>query len=81
MTIVDSVPVLIRENLFITLILFELIDGDGCTWEDYPLKILAETDNLSAYIHDGFWQPMDMLRDKNYLENLWDNKKAPWKCW
>ncbi len=59
----------------------ELIDGDGCTWEDYPLKILAETDNLSAYIHDGFWQPMDMLRDKNYLENLWDNKKAPWKCW
>ena len=59
----------------------ELIEGDACTWEDYPLKILAENDNLSAYCHDGFWQPMDMLRDKIYLESLWDNKKAPWKIW
>ena len=59
----------------------ELIDGDSCTWEDYPLKNLAESNNLSAYFHDGFWQPMDMLRDKNYLENLWITKKAPWKIW
>ena len=59
----------------------ELIDGDSCTWEDYPLKNLAESNNLSAYFHDGFWQPMDMLRDKNYLENLWETKKAPWKIW
>ena len=59
----------------------ELIDGDSCTWEDYPLKILAESNELSAYFHDGFWQPMDMLRDKNYLENLWKTKKAPWKIW
>ena len=59
----------------------ELIDGDECTWEDYPLRILAESNDLSAYFHDGFWQPMDMLRDKNYLENLWKTKKAPWKIW
>ena len=59
----------------------ELIDGDACTWEDYPLRILAESNDLSAYFHDGFWQPMDMLRDKNYLENLWKTKKAPWKIW
>ncbi len=59
----------------------ELIDGDACTWEDYPLRILAESNDLSAYFHDGFWQPMDMLRDKNYLENLWNKNKAPWKIW
>ena len=59
----------------------EFIEGDACTWEDYPLKTLAESNELSAYFHDGFWQPMDMLRDKIYLESLWDNKKAPWKIW
>ena len=59
----------------------DLINGDDCTWEDFPLRILAENNELSAYIHDGFWQPMDMLRDKNYLEDLWKNKKAPWKIW
>ena len=59
----------------------ELINGDNCTWEDFPLRILAEKNELSAYFHDGFWQPMDMLRDKNYLEDLWKNKKAPWKIW
>ena len=59
----------------------ELINGDDCTWEDFPLRILAEKNELSAYFHDGFWQPMDMLRDKNYLEDLWKNKKAPWKIW
>ena len=59
----------------------ELINGDDCTWEDFPLRILAEKNELSAYFHDGFWQPMDMLRDKNYLENLWETKKAPWKIW
>ena len=59
----------------------DLINGDDCTWEDFPLRILAENNELSAYVHDGFWQPMDMLRDKNYLEDLWKNKKAPWKIW
>ena len=59
----------------------DLISGDDCTWEDFPLRILAEKNELSAYFHDGFWQPMDMLRDKNYLEDLWKNKKAPWKIW
>ena len=53
----------------------DLINGDDCTWEDFPLRILAENNELSAYVHDGFWQPMDMLRDKNYLEDLWKIKK------
>ncbi len=59
----------------------ELIDGDSCTWEDTPLKTLAENNELSAYYHEGFWQPMDMLRDKNYLEDLWNSGNPPWKSW
>ena len=58
-----------------------LIDGDQSTWEDKPLKTLAENNELSAYYHRGFWQPMDMLKDKNFLESLWNSKKPPWKCW
>jgi glucose-1-phosphate cytidylyltransferase len=59
----------------------ERISDDGCTWEQEPLKGLVKDDNLMAFIHDGFWQPMDTLRDKLYLENLWSNGKAPWKIW
>ena len=59
----------------------DLIDGDKSTWEDKPLKTLAENNQLSAYYHTGFWQPMDMLKDKNFLESLWNSKKPPWKCW
>ena len=59
----------------------DLIDGDKSTWEDKPLKTLAEKDQLSAYYHSGFWQPMDMLKDKNFLEDLWNSQKPPWKCW
>ncbi len=59
----------------------DLIDGDQSTWEDKPLKTLAENDQLSAYYHSGFWQPMDMLKDKNFLEELWNSKNPPWKCW
>jgi len=58
-----------------------LIDGDKSTWEDKPLKTLAESGQLSAFYHSGFWQPMDMLKDKNFLEGLWNAKKAPWKSW
>ena len=57
------------------------IDGDDCIWEQEPLNQLANTGQLMAYIHHGFWQPMDTLRDKVYLENLWQEKKAPWKNW
>jgi glucose-1-phosphate cytidylyltransferase len=58
-----------------------LIDGDPCSWEEKPLKTLAETGELSAYRHHGFWQPMDTLRDKTLLEALWQQGKAPWKVW
>ena len=57
------------------------IDGDSSTWEQEPLKSLAEDNELMAYKHEGFWQPMDTLRDKNKLQELWKTKKAPWRVW
>jgi glucose-1-phosphate cytidylyltransferase len=57
------------------------ISGDSCTWEQEPLKGLAKDGNLMSYVHKGFWQPMDTLRDKIYLQKLWDENKAPWKTW
>jgi glucose-1-phosphate cytidylyltransferase len=57
------------------------LDGDECVWEQYPLNQLAEEGQLMAYEHQGFWQPMDTLRDKIYLETLWREGKAPWKIW
>lgn len=59
----------------------DLIDGDQCTWEQQPLQVLAQNGDLSAYHHQGFWQPMDTLRDKNLLERLWQEGQAPWKVW
>ena len=59
----------------------KLIDGDDSTWEQEPLMALAEQGDLMAYEHKGFWQPMDTLRDKHYLEELWQSGKAPWKNW
>jgi glucose-1-phosphate cytidylyltransferase len=59
----------------------DLIEGDQTVWEKGPLERLAETGQLSAYQHQGFWQPMDTLRDKHYLESLWASGKAPWKTW
>jgi len=59
----------------------DYIDDDSTTWEQYPLKQLAEENQLMAFEHHGFWQPMDTLRDKVYLEELWDAGKAPWKVW
>ncbi len=58
----------------------DLIDGPDTLWEQQPLERLAETGELVAYRHDGFWQPMDTLRDKLHLEQLWQ-AGAPWKCW
>jgi glucose-1-phosphate cytidylyltransferase len=57
------------------------IDGDSTVWEREPLENLARDGMLSAYRHKGFWQPMDTLRDKNLLEELWESGKAPWKVW
>jgi glucose-1-phosphate cytidylyltransferase len=59
----------------------DLIDGDSCIWERYPLETLAQNGQLAAFQHHGFWQPMDTLRDKTYLEELWQSGKAPWKVW
>ncbi|MDR3392571.1 MAG: glucose-1-phosphate cytidylyltransferase [Sulfuriferula sp.] len=59
----------------------DLIVGDSSSWEDEPLRYLAAHDELMAYEHNGFWQPMDTLRDKNQLEDLWQSGKAPWKTW
>jgi glucose-1-phosphate cytidylyltransferase len=57
------------------------IEDDKTIWEREPLELLAQEGNLSAYQHEGFWQPMDTLRDKIYLEELWQSGKAPWKVW
>ena len=57
------------------------ITGDDCVWEQEPLKGLAIDENLMAYTHEGFWQPMDTLRDMVYLQELWDKDDAPWKTW
>jgi glucose-1-phosphate cytidylyltransferase len=57
------------------------IDGDTCIWEAEPLSRLAQEGQLQAYHHDGFWHPMDTLRDKNHLEQLWQSGDAPWKQW
>jgi glucose-1-phosphate cytidylyltransferase len=59
----------------------ELIDGDMCSWEGAPLSRLAADGQLMAFEHKGFWQPMDTLREKNLLEDLWASGKAPWKVW
>ena len=59
----------------------DLIDGDQRSWEGGPLTQLAEMNQMMAFEHRGFWQPMDTLRDKNLLEDLWDSGKAPWKIW
>jgi glucose-1-phosphate cytidylyltransferase len=60
---------------------FDYLTDDSTVWEQEPLKNLAADGQLMAYEHHGFWQPMDTLRDKMYLEELWQSGKAPWKVW
>jgi len=55
------------------------VSGDNCIWEQGPLKDLAKDENLMAFKHEGFWHPMDTLRDMIFLQELWDKGKAPWK--
>lgn len=59
----------------------DLIEGDATLWEREPLEALASRNELAAYKHHGFWQPMDTLRDKLHLEELWNSGHAPWKVW
>jgi glucose-1-phosphate cytidylyltransferase len=58
-----------------------MIDGDDSQWETAPMQRLAAAGQLAAFRHDGFWQPMDTLRDKNLLDELWACGQAPWKQW
>lgn len=57
----------------------DYIEGDSEVWEQNPLRQLAGEGQLMGYKHTGFWQPMDTLRDKNYLEELWASGRASWK--
>ena len=59
----------------------DYIEGDESVWEQFPLNKLASSGQLSAYQHNGFWQAMDTLREKTYLEELWSAGRAPWKSW
>jgi glucose-1-phosphate cytidylyltransferase len=61
--------------------IFSFIQGDDCIWERGPMENLARQGQLEAFLHHGFWQPMDTLRDKLHLEELWQNGLAPWKIW
>lgn len=59
----------------------ELIEDDKISWESNPMETLAKKGQLMSFLHQGFWHPMDTLRDKLYLEELWASGKAPWCCW
>lgn len=59
----------------------ELIAGDKTIWEREPMEQLARDDDLRAYVHPGFWHPMDSLRDRNFLEDEWANSRAKWRIW
>lgn len=59
----------------------DYIAHDGIIWEQEPVTQLAEAGELQAYCHEGFWQPLDTLREKNILESLWQSNHAPWKVW
>jgi glucose-1-phosphate cytidylyltransferase len=59
----------------------DLIEDDSSIWERTPLERLAKSNQLEAFLHQDFWQPMDTLRDKQHLEELWSSGKAPWKAW
>lgn len=59
----------------------DYVDGDDCIWERSPLERLAADGQLSAFVHHGFWHPMDTLRDRTRLEELWASGEAPWKTW
>lgn len=61
--------------------IFKRLSDSSTVWENDPLKSLAKEKQLMAYVHNDFWRPMDTLRDKTYLEELWDSGCAPWKVW
>ena len=60
---------------------FDYVKGNNTVWEKEPLENLATENQLSAFVHKGFWHALDTLRDKNNLEELWNSKNTPWKVW
>ena len=61
--------------------IFSYIKGDNTVWEQHTLPKIAKINELMCFKHEGFWQPMDTLRDQRYLNELWKKKEAPWKLW
>lgn len=61
--------------------IFDYIENDDTLWEQAPMQKLAEDNQMAVHFHEGFWQPMDTLREKNHLESLWNSEQAPWKIW
>lgn len=59
----------------------DLIDNDDTVWEAEPLESLVAEGQLAAFPHDGFWRPMDTLRERTQLDELWNSGRAPWKVW
>jgi glucose-1-phosphate cytidylyltransferase len=59
----------------------KLIDGDRTIWEHEPMEALAHTGELRAFVHHGFWHPMDTIRDRTFLEEQWNSGDAPWRVW
>lgn len=59
----------------------DYIDNDSTIWEQGPMQKIASENQMSVYFHNGFWQPMDTLRDRHHLEKLWAEGRAPWKIW
>ena len=70
-----------EDFLFYLRKFLDFIDGDDSIWEQEPLIKLAKQGELKAFIHNGFWQPMDTLREKMQLQKLWDSGNPPWKMW
>lgn len=78
----DQAPAYINGGFFVVEpTALEHIDGDDTVWERQPLERLADRGELHAYRHEGFWHPMDTLRDRHVLEDLWESGKAPWAGW
>ena len=70
-----------QDFLFLSPKAIDYIEHDSTIWEKSPLERLVAEGLLSAFIHDGFWHPMDTQRDKHYLDALWHKGEAPWKIW